>query len=564
MDRISDRRPVRWLVALGDWRGWMDGYAFLPVIVACDGETLPEQWTAVWASQATSVLLETGKQGRYTILGADIRTRLEGGPERARVCVPGRDGAGETGLEHIVGQPLAVLRAWLAQRSAPPVVGAPPFYGGLAGYLTYDAGENMETLRLPDRPELDYPWYIWAEILEGWVFDHETGTVYCFKLCRTADIGREPGAVEAAFARSQARVLELREQWTCWRTAVVPPPPAEQPVELPVDFFQKQRSFVAASASEWIRDRMPAPSRSPLPSIRRVLPSRIESHSACLAPGVRLSLGREAFIAAVGVVQERIGAGETYQVNLSVRQSRPLPAAPERIYEALRRLNPSPYMALLRFPAVTVVSGSPELLLSVADGRVETHPIAATRPRGATPEADEALAAELVASAKECAEHLMMVDLLRNDIGRVADFGTVRVTDFMAVERYSHVMHLVSRIEGRLAAGRTACDAIAALFPGGTITGAPKIRTMEIIGELEPERRGVYTGAIGWLGYNGNLKLNIAIRTLVAVGGEAQVQSGAGIVADSNPEHEFEESLNKARALWLAVERAAAEGGGHV
>jgi para-aminobenzoate synthetase component 1 len=279
---------------------------------------------------------------------------------------------------------------------------------------------------------------------------------------------------------------------------------------------------------------------------------------------MRLSLGREAFIAAVGAAKERIGAGETYQVNLSARQSRPLPAPPERIYEALRRLNPSPYMALLRFPAVTVVSGSPELLLSVADGRMETHPIAATRPRGATPEADEALAAELTASAKECAEHLMMVDLLRNDLGRVADFGSVSMVDFMAIERYSHVMHLVSQIEGRLAAGRTICDAIAALFPGGTITGAPKVRTMEIIGELEPDRRGIYTGAIGWLGYNDNLKLNIAIRTLVAVGGETHVQSGAGIVADSDPDREFEESLNKARALWLAVERAAAEGGGNV
>jgi para-aminobenzoate synthetase component 1 len=422
-------------------------------------------------------------------------------------------------VERLGGQSLAVLGGWLAQRPAPPVVGAPPFFGGLVGYLTYDAGESMETLRLPDRPALDYPWYIWAEVLEGWVFDHETGALFCFNLCRAADVGGEPGALEAAFARAQEGVLDLREQWTCWRTVDVPPPPPEQPVTLPPDYFS--------------------------------------------APEMRLSLSREAFIAAVDIAQERIAAGETYQVNLSLRQSRPLPAPPERIYEALRRLNPSPYMALLRFPVVTVVSGSPELLLSVAAGRMETHPIAATRPRGATPGGDAALAAELAASPKECAEHLMMVDLLRNDIGRVAEYGSVNVTDFMAIERYSHVMHLVSRIEGRLAAGRTACNAIAALFPGGTITGAPKVRTMEIIGELEPGRRGIYTGAIGWLGYNDNLMLNIAIRTLVAVGGEAHVQSGAGIVADSNPEHEFEESLNKSRALWMAVERAAAEGGAH-
>jgi para-aminobenzoate synthetase component 1 len=488
------------------------------MIVACGGEALPEQWTAVWKTQSISVLLETGKQGRYTILGADIRQRLEGGPEGATVCCS-HGGSEESVAGRLGGQPLAVLRGWLAQRPAPIVAGAPSFYGGLVGYLAYDAGETLEKLQLPDRPELDYPWYIWAEVLEGWVFDHETCTLFCFKLCRSADLDGEPGAVETAFARTQARVLDLREQWKRWRTLVVPPPPPEQLVALPPNYF---------SASE-----------------------------------LRLSLSREAFIAAVGVAQERIAAGETYQVNLSLRQSRPLPASPERIYEALRRVNPSPYMALLRFPTVTVVSGSPELLLSVAAGKMETHPIAATRPRGATPEADVALAAELAASPKECAEHLMMVDLLRNDIGRVAEFGSVSVTDFMAVERYSHVMHLVSRIEGWLAAGRTVCDAIAALFPGGTITGAPKVRTMEIIGELEPRRRGIYTGAIGWLGYNDNLKLNIAIRTLVAVEGEAQVQSGAGIVADSDPGHEFEESLNKARALWLAVERAAAEGSAH-
>lgn len=481
---------------------------------------MPDQWTAVWKTCPTSVLLETGKQGRYTILGANLRQRLEGSPEGARVCCANREGVAETKAGRIDGRPMEVLRQWLAHRIAPPVAGAPPFYGGLAGYLTYDTVETMESLQMPDRPGLHYPWYIWAEVLEGWVFDHEAGALYCFKLQQAAQLGTEPGAVEAAFAQSQAHIMELRDQWTRWRTAPAPPPPPEHPATLGQDYFS--------------------------------------------APEMRLSLNREAFVAAVGATQERIVAGETYQVNLSLRQSRPLRAPPERIYEALRRLNPSPYMALLRFPSVTVVSGSPELLLSVEAGKMETHPIAATRPRGATPEADAALAAELAANSKECAEHLMMVDLLRNDLGRVAAYGSVRVADYMAIERYSHVMHLVSRIEGRLAEGRTICDAIAALFPGGTITGAPKVRTMEIIGELEPVRRGIYTGAIGWLGYNDSLKLNIAIRTLVAVDGEAQVQSGAGIVADSDPKREFEESLNKARALWLAVERAAAEGGAHV
>ncbi len=487
------------------------------MVAAWAGESLPEQWTAVWRTQPISVLLETGKQGRYTMLGGAIGTRLTGSAAGAACWQRGHDNGMEQVVRHHGGRPLAVLRAWLAERRMPPVTGAPPFYGGLVGYLAYDVAETIETLHLPDRPKLNYPWYVWAEVEEGWVFDHQARTLFCFCVCATETLGDRRGGHEAAFARARRKVLDLRDQWTRWRMEPVPPAPPETPAVLPAGYFTGSR--------------------------------------------MRLSLERGDFMTAVRAVQERIAAGETYQVNLSVRQSRPLPAAPERIYEALRRLNPSPYMALLRFPEVTVVSGSPELLLSVADGRLETHPIAATRPRGATPEDDGALAAELVASPKERAEHLMMVDLLRNDIGRVAGYGTVRVADYMAIERYSHVMHLVSRVEGRLAAGRDLCDAIASLFPGGTITGAPKVRTMEIIGELEPKRRGIYTGAIGWLGYNDSLKLNIAIRTLVAVGGEAQVQSGAGIVADSDPEKEFEESLNKARALWLAAERAAAEGG---
>ncbi|MDD2764055.1 MAG: anthranilate synthase component I family protein [Opitutaceae bacterium] len=507
---------VRWLITPSQWREWRGSYHRLPMIAAFDGEALPEQWTALWHPRAVSVLLETGKQGRYTILGNGLRTRLSGDADGAVVWQRQESDAGDRVMERIPGPPLALLQNWLTRRQTPPVADAPPFYGGLVGYLAYDAGETLEALCLPDRPALAYPWYVWAEVEEGWVFDHKTGTLFCFSLCPANDVGGDRRALEAAFARAQEKVQGLHEQWNRWRAQPVPPPPPERLSVLPPDYFT--------------------------------------------VPDMQLSLNREAFIVAVRAAQERIAAGETYQVNLSIRQSRPLPAPPERIYEALRRLNPSPYMALLRFPEVTVVSGSPELLLSVAEGRLEAHPIAATRPRGPTPEADAALAAELASNAKECAEHLMLVDLLRNDIGRVAAFGTVRVVDFMAVERYSHVMHLVSRIEGGLAAGRTACDAVTALFPGGTITGAPKVRTMEVIGELEPLRRGIYTGAIGWLGYNANAKLNIAIRTLVAVDGMAQMQSGAGIVADSEPALEFEESLNKARALWLAAERAA-EGG---
>ena len=510
---------IRWLVSPEQWRHWRETHQRLPMIGGCGGEALPEQWTAVWRSGAVSTLLETGKQGRYTILGNDLRVRLVGGPQGADVWRRSDAGSGDRVAERLVGRPLAVLRDWLGQRRLPRVAGAPPFYGGLVGYLAYDVGETLEVLQLPERPPLAYPWYVWAEVEEGWVFDQETGELFCFTLGPADDLPDGAGSLEDAFAQAQGRIRGMLGQWRLWRTQPAPPPPPASPATLAPEYFS--------------------------------------------APGMRLSLGREAFIAAVRAAQERIAAGETYQVNLSVRQSRPLPAPPERIYEALRRLNPAPYMALLRFPGVTIVSGSPELLLSVTNGRLETHPIAGTRPRGATPEADAALAAELLSHPKERAEHLMLVDLLRHDVGRVADYGSVLVRDFMTVERYSHVMHLVSRIEGDLAAGRGACDAIAALFPGGTVTGAPKVRTMQIIGELESVRRGIYTGAIGWLGYHGDLKLNIAIRTLEAMGGEAHVQSGAGIVADSDPGREFEESLSKAQALWLAVERAAAEGGSH-
>jgi para-aminobenzoate synthetase component 1 len=272
-------------------------------------------------------------------------------------------------------------------------------------------------------------------------------------------------------------------------------------------------------------------------------------------PDVRFSLPKPQYMDAVERIRDYIASGDVFQVNISVRQSKPLRAAPERVYEALRRLNPSPYMAFLRLPGgERIVSGSPELLVRLEHGRLSTRPIAGTRPRGKNDGEDVELRDELLLSEKERAEHIMLVDLERNDLGRISTFGTVRVKELMAVEQYSHVMHIVSEVEGELAEGKDAFDCIAAVFPGGTITGAPKIRTMEIIEELEPVRRGVYTGAIGWIDYNGNMELNITIRTLVYADSTAHVQSGAGIVIDSDPEKEFVESLNKAKALWKAVE----------
>jgi para-aminobenzoate synthetase component 1 len=270
-------------------------------------------------------------------------------------------------------------------------------------------------------------------------------------------------------------------------------------------------------------------------------------------PGIHIDFPKEQYMEAVLQIQRYIAQGDVFQVNLSVRQNRQLEREPEQIYEWLRLLNPSPYMGLLRYPDYTIVSGSPELLVKSVGGVVETRPIAGTRPRGSDEHEDRKLAEELLSNEKERAEHIMLVDLLRNDLGRVSRYGTVKVTDLMVVERYSHVMHIVSHVQGKLAEDKDAFDLIAAAFPGGTITGAPKIRTMEIIEELEPVRRGPYTGSIGWIDYNGNMELNIVIRTLVVRGGVGYVQSGAGIVIDSDPEKEFVESLNKAKALWKAI-----------
>jgi para-aminobenzoate synthetase component I len=267
-----------------------------------------------------------------------------------------------------------------------------------------------------------------------------------------------------------------------------------------------------------------------------------------------VSLTEETFKGAVERIQSYISAGDVFQVNLSVRQAEELKTEPLHIYEKLRELNPSPYMGYFHVPEFQLVSGSPELLIKKKGDTLSTRPIAGTRSRGKNAQEDEQLAKELIENEKERAEHVMLVDLERNDLGRVSKYGTVEVNEFMTIEKYSHVMHIVSNVRGLLAKQYDGYDAIRAAFPGGTITGAPKVRTMEIIEELEPVRRGIYTGSIGWIGFNGDLELNIAIRTMVAKDNLAYVQAGAGIVIDSDPAAEYKESLKKAKALWKAKE----------
>ena len=271
---------------------------------------------------------------------------------------------------------------------------------------------------------------------------------------------------------------------------------------------------------------------------------------------VRSNTSQKAFEQAVLVVKDHITAGDVYQVVLSQRFETSVTADPFTVYRALRHVNPSPYMYFIRMGPLSIVGSSPEMLVRVEGAHVVTHPIAGTRPRGRDDAEDQRLAEELKQNEKERAEHVMLVDLGRNDIGRVCEYGTVRVAQFMGLERYSHVMHLVSRVEGRLREGQDRLDALAACFPAGTVSGAPKIRAMEIISELEPTRRGIYAGAIGYVDFAGNLDCCITIRTITMKGGRAYVQAGAGIVADSNPTAEFNETRDKASALLRALEMA--------
>ncbi|WP_338753254.1 anthranilate synthase component I family protein [Bacillus sp. FJAT-52991] len=269
-----------------------------------------------------------------------------------------------------------------------------------------------------------------------------------------------------------------------------------------------------------------------------------------------VSFSEESFKEAIEQTQHYISQGDVFQVNLSVRQSRELTVPALAVYEELRALNPSPYMGYIHTPDFQIVSGSPELLVKKAGSELSTRPIAGTRSRGKDEAEDLRLANELIENEKERAEHVMLVDLERNDLGRVSKYGTVEVNEFMVIEKYSHVQHIVSNVRGELAEGKTNADVIEAVFPGGTITGAPKVRTMEIIEELEPVRRGIYTGSIGWLGFNEDMELNIVIRTMLVKDGQCHVQAGAGIVIDSDPKNEYKESLKKAVAGWKAKEMA--------
>jgi anthranilate synthase component 1 len=392
---------------------------------------------------------------------------------------------------------ISALRELMAGFHAPFVPGLPRFTGGAVGYLGYDAAAWFEPVRLQDTTASDEEagFMLFDTVL---AFDHVRHRILIIANARIT--GDED--------------LESLYQFACAK----------------IDFVERELDRTLSK------------------------PQRTEAE----AFEVTSNVSRAEFEQMVRTAKEYIAAGDIYQVVLSQRFEAPLAADPFTVYRALRHVNPSPYMYFLRVGGRSIVGSSPEMLVRVEGRRVETHPIAGTRPRGRTEDEDVRLAEELKRNEKERAEHVMLVDLGRNDVGRVAEYGTVRVPTYMALERYSHVMHLVSVVEGKLDQQHDRLDALVACFPAGTVSGAPKVRAMEIVAELENRRRGVYAGAVGYLDFAGNLDFCITIRTVLIEKGRAYVQAGAGIVADSNPTAEYEETRDKARAVIRALELAQA------
>ncbi|WP_415054824.1 anthranilate synthase component I [Halopseudomonas sp.] len=431
------------------------------------------------------------KWGRYSILGLPARTVLRVYDHSVHVLVDGVETE-----QHDCADPLAFVEEFKARYRVPSIPGLPRFNGGLVGYFGYDCVRYVEPrlAHCPNPDPLGNPDILLMVSDEVVVFDNLAGKLHAIVLADPAD--------DSAFDGANARLEQILDKL-----------------------------------------RQPLAQRKPL-SLDNP-PDRDLDY--------RASFTREDYERAVDTVKEYILAGDCMQVVPSQRMSIDFKAEPIDLYRALRSQNPTPYMYFFNFGDFHVVGSSPEVLVRVEDGEVTVRPIAGTRPRGATEEADHALEVDLLSDAKEIAEHLMLIDLGRNDVGRVAQIGKVQVTEKMVIERYSNVMHIVSNVKGQLLGNLNAMDALRATLPAGTLSGAPKIRAMEIIDELEPVKRGVYGGAVGYWAWNGNMDTAIAIRTAVIKNGELHVQAGGGIVADSVPALEWEETINKRRAMFRAV-----------
>jgi len=442
--------------------------------------------------------VEGGEQwGRYSFLGGNpsLVLRNQGG----RIDLLGGEGA-----KLLVGvrDPFSALERLLGEYRAVRVPGLPRFTGGWVGYLGYDAVRHLERLPSTAPDDLGLPDAIFLLTDTLLIFDNVTHRI---TVVSNAFIREQSAAgVERAYRESQ----------------------------------QKIEAIIAA---------LKRPVGAPLGR---------NGQQAGVAPDSTFT--RDGFCEAVRRAKAYIQAGDVIQVVLSQRLAARTDADPFDVYRALRVVNPSPYMYYLRLGELRVVGSSPEMLVRLEGDRIDLRPIAGTRPRGGAEDEDRRFAEELAADPKERAEHIMLVDLGRNDVGKVAQVGSVAVEDLMRIERYSHVMHLVSHVRGTLEAGRNAFDVLRACFPAGTVTGAPKVRAMEIIEELEPVRRGPYAGAVGYVSFSGNLDTCITIRTILFCRGMALIQAGAGIVADSEPEREYEETRSKARGMRRAIELAEA------
>src|SRR5262245_16594037 len=446
--------------------------------------------------------VEGGEQvARYSFLGKDPFLVLR---QRGGRTVIDRSGVTTESDEPFV----AVLRRLMAEFRSPFVPGLPRFTGGAVGFIGYDASPLFE-------PALQAAWEqaAWA-----------------------SDANREPPSDGAGFLLFDTVLAfdHVKHRILIIANARITP---DEDLRALYQFACAKIQFLERELERGLSQQEPRPGP---------------------APEVRSNLAREAYEAGVRKIKEHIAAGDIYQAVLSQRFEADVTADPLTVYRALRHVNPSPYMYFIRVGSLAIVGSSPEMLVRVEGRRAETHPIAGTRPRGTNEDEDLRLAEELKRNEKERAEHVMLVDLGRNDLGRVCEYGSVRVPQYMELERYSHVMHLVSTVDGRLAEESDRLDALVACFPAGTVSGAPKIRAMQILSELEPTRRDIYAGAIGYIDFAGNLDFCIAIRTITIRNGVAHVQAGAGIVADSNPAAEFEETRDKARALLQALAMAEA------
>ncbi|HVJ66775.1 MAG TPA: anthranilate synthase component I [Caulifigura sp.] len=450
---------------------------------------------AGWKSQAFLFESVVGGEriGRYSFLGGDPNVRIEAFGEEVHLT---RDGRTETTTHK---DPLELLQKLVDEHRSIHLPGLPRFCGGAVGYAGYDVVRYVERLPNPPQDDRQLPDLSFALYETMVVFDHIRKTILVVSHASTQ------GDLKANYAAACRRIDDL-----CRRLQTAPDgleahdihPQGQPQLQWKSNFTQPEFEAVVERSKEYIR------------------------------------------------------AGDIFQVVLSQRLELETTASALEIYRALRVVNPSPFMFLLDTPHCQLIGASPEIMVRVEEGEVTIRPLAGTRPRGRDDAEDKALADELLADPKEVAEHVMLVDLARNDVGRVAQYGSVRLSDVMVVERYSHVMHITSDVTGQLKPGLKALDALKAGLPAGTVSGAPKVRAMEIIDELERNRRGPYAGAVGYLDYTGNMDTCIALRTLVLMGNKAYIQAGAGLVADSVPSAEYQETLNKAKGLLRAIETA--------